>query len=409
MNRVTGVNTKPSAGMNLNRTTLLKFLACGLLAFLAADLQAQLLFKTKFSTTEGYTNGWAIGQPAIGNKWVNANDNFAIAEAVEPGYTKLTNGRSWWPTTDQIPDWPGGPWNIVTLTNCTATGGAMKIASDGNFGTNAQTYFWKMDFPTQRTGPITVTWDWTFHCTNEIPADYDPTNNNYTTTLPGFDHGFTFSDYANCTAGSVTGNPNWIYNELSTPFRLGSLQDGRHNAIGACGGGGDWNNYGPQFKDGKVLHMKLIAYVANAPAEYMNSYDGYAQRDGEDIWQTCFRQGSDPEPYLPVPSGMRRCAGETDPTSGINCLMLWMNGNQYPNYVIISNIVVLGPIPVLNIDHTGANATVTYSGTLQSADSVEGPYNDVVGQDTSFFTSLRTWQIPAGGTKKFYRAYNVFK
>ena len=419
MKRVTGLKTEPSAGMNVNKSTLLKFLAWGLLAFLAADLQAQLLYKTSFSTTEGYTNGWAIGQPAIGNKWVNANDNWAWCAANDPAYVKLNNGCSWWPTTDQIPDWPGRPWRIVTITNCTATGGAMKIASDGNFGTNGQTYFWKMDFPTQRTGPITVTWDWSFHCTNEIPADYDPTNNNYTSTLPGFDHGFTFSDYANCTADTGSpGNPNWVYSELSTPFRLGSLQDARHNAIGACGGGGDWNNYGPEFKDGKTLHMKLIAYVANAPADYTNSYDGFALRDGETrdgtptgeptIWQTAFRSGSDPDPYLPVPSGMRRCAGETDPTSGINCLMLWMNGNQYPNYVIVSNIVVLGPIPVLSIAHAGANVTVTYSGTLQSADSAQGPYIDVVGQSTNFFAGLKTWQVPADSTQKFFRAYNVF-
>ena len=111
----------------------------------------------------------------------------------------------------------------------------MKIASDGNFGTNAQTYFWKMDFPKQLTGPITVTWDWQFHCTNEIPADYDPTNNNYSGSLPGFDHGFTFSDYANRTAelndaGDTVPNPNWKYSELSTPFRLSTYQDGRHNA-----------------------------------------------------------------------------------------------------------------------------------------------------------------------------------
>ena len=73
MRRVTGLNTEQSAGMSMNTSTLLKSLACGLLAFLAADLQAQLLYKTKFSTAEGYTNGWAIGQPAIGNKWINAN------------------------------------------------------------------------------------------------------------------------------------------------------------------------------------------------------------------------------------------------------------------------------------------------------------------------------------------------
>jgi hypothetical protein len=72
-------------------------------------------------------------------------------------------------------------------------------------------------------------------------------------------------------------------------------------------------------------------------------------------------------------------------------------------------LVVLGPIPVLSIEHTGGNATVTYSGTLQSRDDlVQGSWTDVVGQSTNFFTALKTWQIPTNATKKFYRAYNVF-
>ena len=43
------------------------------------------------------------------------------------------DGHSWWPTQDEIPGWPGGPWDIVTATNFTAAeGGSMMIASDGN-------------------------------------------------------------------------------------------------------------------------------------------------------------------------------------------------------------------------------------------------------------------------------------
>ena len=362
---------------NIGPAMLLKLLTCGVVVFLAADLQAQLLYKTKFSAVEGYTNGWAIGQPAIGNKWVNANADWAWVEANEPEYVKLNDGKSWWP------EGATEPFYIVTATNCTAPGGgAMMIASDGNYGTNAQTYFWKMDFPTQLAGPITVTWDWQFHCTNEIPADYDPTNNNYSAALPGFDHGFTLSDYANRTADGVTGNPNWVYSELSTPLRLGSVQDTRHNAIGACGGGG-----------------------ANAPAEYKNSYDLFAQREGEDIWHTAFHEdtvvnaGLDDEKLIPA-SGMRRCAGETDPTSGINCLMLWLNGNQYPNYVLVSNIRVVGPnpvpIPTLKIDNTGK---VTFEGWLEAADAPQGPYTTVAVQSP--------YQVPdSAAAKKFYRASN---
>lgn len=375
---------------------------CGLLVFVAADLQAQLLYKTQFSAVEGYTNGWMIGQPSIGNQWLNANADWDWVEVNEPGYTKLNNGKSW------VPDGATEPFYIVTATNCTAPGGgAMKIASDGNYGTNAQTYFWKMDFPKQMNGPITVTWDWKFVCTNEIPADYDPTNNNYNSVLPGYDTGFTLSDYANCTADGDTGNPNWVYSELGTPARLSSVQDTRYNPLGACGGGGNWNNYGPQFKDGKTLHMKLVAYVANAPAEYVNTFECFAQRDGEDLWQTAFREptvvnaGLPDEKYI-TESGFRRCPGETDANSGVNCLMLWMNGNQYSRYVLVSNIRVVGPDPVpvpnLRLDRVGAGVQATFDGWLEAADTPEGPYTLVAVQSP--------YAVPAGTTAQYYRASN---
>jgi len=382
---------------NTGKLTVLKHIACGLLAFLAADLQAQLLYKTKFLAVEGYTNGWVIGQPSIGNKWINANADWDWANANEPGYNPLNDGHSW--TNSD-----GSPFYIATATNCTAPeGGSLMIASDGNYGTNAQTYFFKMDFPKQVTGPITVTWDWKFHSTNVIPADYDPTNNNYNASLPGFDTGFTLSDYANRTADGVTGNPNWKYSELCTPYRMAQYQDARHNGQGVCGGSGDWNNYGPEFKDGKTLHLKIIAYVTNAPAQYVDTIEAFAQRDGEDVWQTAFREdtlinvGEPNERTIPA-SGMRRCPGETDPTSGINCLMLWMNGNQYPNYALVSNIRVVGPAPVpkpvMSIDKSGK---VTFEGWLEAADSPSGPYTTVAVQSP--------YQI-TGNAARFYRASN---
>jgi hypothetical protein len=314
-----------------------------------------------------------------------------------------------------VPEGETEPFLIVTATNTTASGGGqMKIASDGNFGTNAQTYFWKMDFPKQMTGPITVTWDWQFHCTNEIPADYNPKTNYYAASLPGYDHGFGLADYANRTADGDIGNPNWKYNELSTGVRLSSRQDCRYNGLGACGGGGSWFDKGPEFKDGKVLHMKTIMYVANGiggDPTYANTYDNFVQRDGEEVWQTAKHDG-DPEwmdPHVgdplypdPIPMsefGMRRCVGEVDPTSGINCIMCWMNGNQWSRYVLVSSIRVVGPAPVpvpaLSIDKTGK---VTFDGGLEAADTPEGPYDLVAVQSP--------YTVPAGGKAKFYRASN---
>ena len=72
-------------------------------------------------------------------------------------------------------------------------------------------------------------------------------------------------------------------------------------------------------------------------------------------------------------------------------------------HITVSNIVVLGPIPVVMIERSGANVNVTYSGTLQSADFAQGPYTDLAGQ-SSFMTALTTLQIPPTATKKFYRA-----
>jgi hypothetical protein len=404
---------KETPVMNARISTLLKLLVSGLLVLLAVDLQAQLIFKTKFSAVEGYTNGWMIGQPSVGNKWLNANADWSYDPS--GAYTSLNNGCSWWPE-----GWTE-PWYLVKATNTTAAGGGqMLIASDGNFGTNAQTYFFKMDFPTgnQMAGPITCTWDWQFHCTNVIPADYDPYTNTYDAELPGFDHGFTLSDYANRTAeigdvGDTIPNPNWKYSELSTPFRLSHWQDGRHNPQGTCGGSGGWNDYGPTFKDGKLLHMKLVIHCTNEPA-IGNTYDGFCQRDGETNWQTTFAIDTDVEWVKPdgfggttieaktIPaSGMRRCAGETDPTSGINCLMLWLNGNQYPNQVLVSNIRVVGPnavpAPVVSVTPAGV-VTFTAGSWLEEADSLSGPWTTV--------SVKAPYQVPGGSGKKFYRANN---
>jgi hypothetical protein len=419
-----GLPREHEGEMNMRKQTVLALAGCGLLVLSAVQPQAQLLFKTKFSALEGYTDGWIIGQPSSGNKWANANADFAWNEANDPlygvpssqgGYGRAMNNGKSWMVTNQVTG-AVEPYYIATATNTAAPGGGkMMVASDGNFGTNAATYFWKLDFPKQMTGPITVTWDRQFHCTNEIPADYDPTNKNYNAQLPGYDHGFTLADYANCAADLGTGvpNPNWIYGELSTGVRLASRQDCRYNGLGVCGGGGSWFDRGPEFKDGKVLHMKTIMYVANGidgDTTYANSYDNFAQRDGEDLWQTAKHDGNpDYEDQLgPKPMsefGMRRCPGEADPESGINCIMCWMNGNQYSRYVLVSNIRVWGPqgvpTPTLSIDPVPPDKVkLTFTGWLQAANAPEGPYQDIALPSASPLT------IPAKDAAKYYRAEN---
>lgn len=408
------INRRKPTVMKIKTSTVLKFLAGGLLAFVAADLQAQLLYKCKFSAVEGYTNGWAIGQPSIGNKWSNANADTAwvLANEANPTtYSPINEGRGYWQEGA-----PGEFFN-VTATNCTAPGGGqMMIAADNNQGTNVAgvstrgTYFFRMDFPNQVAGPVTVTWDWQYlNPAVEIPPGYDPTNDN--ATLPGFDHGFTLSDWANRTADTsasdTPNNPNWKYSELSTPTRISTWADSRRGydnavpGVNDCAGDGTWLNFGPPFKDGVTLHMKVIAYHGIPADPYNNTYDVFAQRADGDVYQTADHTG-----LLGIevsPNWMRRC-----PPTGINCLMLWLNGQVEPKYVLVSNIRVVGPnpvaVPTVSIARNGANVEVTFTpgSWLEEKSIVPGLASDWT---TVAVTSPYTVSA-ALAAQKFYRAVN---
>jgi hypothetical protein len=422
--------------MKIRTSTLLQWLICGWLVLLTADLQAQLLFKTKFASGEGYSNGWLMGQPSTGNPttgnvWSNINAFFLPVDGPATNAGNCNNGHSW---TNQ----DGTPWYIMTITNCTSAGGELMIASDNNIGTNTKTYFVKMGFPTIRRGPVTLSWDWQFVPTNTIPADYDAITNNYMGSLQGYDHGFCLADYENrwLSYPPVSRNdPNWTYGCNSTPVRLGTRQDCRYAGPNSCNNSGEWNNWGPQFKDGKLLHMTTVAYLTNAPdGEYgevrMNTYDNFCQRDGEAIWQTAFwtnafvvdpyNSWNPPEitNYVSIAaSGFRRCPGTFDPESGMNCITFWMNGSQvkpghtddknpdsyYWAHVIIRNIRVVGPdpVPTPTLSIGGNPLQVTFNGYwLEGADSLAGPWEVVAVQSQS------PYNVPGGGAKKFYRASN---
>ncbi len=55
------------------------------------------------------------------------------------------------------------------------------------------------------------------------------------------------------------------------------------------------------------------------------------------------------------------------------------------------------PAPEISLARDGANVVITYTGTLQSADSVNGPYTDVVGASSPYST-------PASGAAKYFRS-----
>ena len=72
--------------------------------------------------------------------------------------------------------------------------------------------------------------------------------------------------------------------------------------------------------------MKMVVYVGDPSSPTNNSFDVWGQRDGEDIWQETV---NDYYPNGAYP--MRRCPGEADPNSGINCITLWLNGGALYN------------------------------------------------------------------------------
>jgi hypothetical protein len=388
---------KKSPVINLRIPSLLQPVLVGLLVIAAAQVQAQLLKNIQFSAAEGYSTGPLYGQPAGAgtNVWVN------VSPIHNSGMTLFTNDAIWYQER--------------------VTNGMMAVVSDGQLGTNGfgqprtadSVCYFAMHFPVQKTGPITVTWDWKFVPTNAIPSDYDPTNNPY---APGFptlpdgtylqetDCGFTLSDSAN--RGFPGGaDSDAVFNELSAITRFGGdhYADSRRNGIGACGGSGDWQKVGPYYQDGKWIHEKMVAYVGleGDAAATNNTFSVWAQRDGEDIWQTAYAYGGD----VGWPDfGMRRCPGETDPASGIDCITMWMNDSavKFGTMVVVDNIVVLGPVPVLSIEPAGPNVKLTFTGTLQSADSPQAAFTDLATSD--FMKPLTTLEIPAAGPGKFYRS-----
>jgi hypothetical protein len=283
------------------------------LLFLAADLQAQWIKQINFSPSEGYTNGPLLGQPAgdAAKAWISVSENKGESYILEDGTQHIA----------------------LTVTN-----EAMMIRPDQNFGELKSVIYFAIPFPAQGKGPITVTWDWQFFPTNEIPADYDPTNNNYQAQLQGTDLGFTLSDSAN----RALGDNDWaVFNELSTPTRMGGVCDSRYNGFGdygTCGGGGNWNDKGPQYRDGKKLHMKMVAYFGDDNDPQNNSYDVWAQREGEEVWHTTV---NDLYPDGKFP--MRRCPGEAGGEPKIDCITVWLNGGTYSTYILVDNIRVYGP------------------------------------------------------------------
>ena len=64
-------------------------------------------------------------------------------------------------------------------------------------------------------------------------------------------------------------------------------------------------------------------------------------------------------------------------------------------YVPSAEVRVVGPRPTLSVGANGANVVVTYTGTLQSATSITGPFSNVSGAASPYVA-------PASGTGNLY-------
>lgn len=75
-----------------------------------------------------------------------------------------------------------------------------------------------------------------------------------------------------------------------------------------------------------------VANGVNGDLTYMNTYDNFAQRDGENVGKTTEVRPGTPSPPTNwarntcPSSGCGAAQIEVDPESGINCIMCWMNG-----------------------------------------------------------------------------------
>lgn len=169
-----------------------------------------------------------------------------------------------------------------------------------------------INIPVQTKAPVTATWDWQYFGAPENKMDL----------------GFTVSDSNNY---NNDGDPNTIFAEQCTPTRMGDLIDARK---GDWNGGGNWiSDNGVVYRDGVLVHMRMVI----DPREGEWSFDVFAQREGEAEVQV-----ADDFEFRLAP---------TAETNGVNDISLWLNGGNPETSVILDNIKIVGPDPIVDVNH----------------------------------------------------------
>lgn len=182
---------------------------------------------------------------------------------------------------------------------------AMLVHPDGT-----GTIWLYISFPVQRIGFLTATWDWQYFGPPEKHMDL----------------GFTIGDLANYMAD---GDPYTVFNEQSSITRMGDLIDARN---GDWAGGGSWDSTnGVEYRDGVLVHMRMVVDIV----EWY--FDIYAQREGE-------------EEALVADNFLFRRATSGE-TNGVNGITMWLNGGDPETSVVLDNILLAGPEPVVSVQN----------------------------------------------------------
>ena len=263
-----------------------------MLAFLTASSQAQLVKKTGFSKAEGYKNGQLIGQPVGGDTvWTSFSKN--------KGDNGVVAGETVFAVSEE---------RMVIHPD------ASNDLLDEN-GEKMNMMYLGLPFPAQKKGLVTITWDWQF---------FNLTDDSAKKT----DLGFTCSDTENVKLGEFE---EWaVFDELSAITRMGDLVDAR-NGDGLFEGGGSWDSTnGIEYRDGVLVHMKMVVDIVNG------TFDIFATREGETEWQVA------DDFYI------RR--GFSAKTGGANTITMWLNGGDPETYMTVDNILIVGPEPYTPVD-----------------------------------------------------------
>lgn len=163
-----------------------------------------------------------------------------------------------------------------------------------------------IEIPVINEGILTVTWEWQY----VGPAD-------------GLvDFGFCISDSANFEL--IDGNPAATWNEQGAMVRM------QTDAGNIDARNGDWEGGG--------------SYAADATVNYQDG-SKFSMRYEIDVFGLTFDAFATPEGGSEVQFaddyGFRRIP--TVDTDGVNAVVLWVNGSEPDNQVILDNIVVSGP------------------------------------------------------------------